>query len=274
MWCLSETKAMPKSSSDFQFDPPERRPLKIYASDPLAQAGGANVARIDIPNEPLRPGPVGGRIQVVDYDIAHGKYYPPVALDDPAVLMRGGLDPSESDPRFHQQMVYAVAMRTLENFDRALGRPTRVGSPRQRRLQLLPHAFYGANAFYNRATNAILFGYFRANRTNPGDNLPNQMVFSCLSHDIIAHEMTHAIVDRLRQYFIEPSNLDVMAFHEGFADLVALFQHFSFRDVVLDQIQRKRTRIREEGDLVRLARQFGQALGGGRSLRPRLATKK
>jgi hypothetical protein len=39
--------------------------------------------------------------------------------------MGGGLDPSESDPRFHQQMVYAVASETLQRFEYALGRRIR-----------------------------------------------------------------------------------------------------------------------------------------------------
>jgi hypothetical protein len=262
---------MGKGPADFSYEAPERRPMKIYSSDPLVANGAATIAQITVPNEPLGPGPSGRRLVVVDYDATNKVYYPPIDLDHPNVLMRGGLDPTESDPRFHQQMVYAVAMRTLENFDRALGRTVRVGRRGSRTpLRLMPHAFYGANAFYHRPSNAILFGYFRASATEPGENLPNQMVFSCLSHDIIAHEMTHAIVDRLRRYFLEPSNVDVLAFHEGFADLVALFQHFSFRDLLADQIQRKRTRIRERGDLILLARQFGQAMGSGQALRSAL----
>ena len=53
-----------------------------------------------------------------------------------------------------------------------------------------------------------------------------QRVFTCLSHDIIAHEVTHAIIDGIRTYFTQPSNPDVLAFHEAFADLAALFNHF------------------------------------------------
>src|SRR4051794_1760868 len=135
--------------------------------------------------------------------------------------MRGGLDPTESDPRFHQQMVYAVAMKTLENFDRALGRTIDLRRRKYPKLRILPHAFHGANAFYDRELHAVLFGYFRADKSDMA-NLPGQNVFTCLSHDIIAHEMTHALVDRLRPYFFDPSNVDVLAFHEGFADIVAL----------------------------------------------------
>jgi hypothetical protein len=215
-------------------------------------------------------------LEVIDYDGAQKCFYTPVNLDEPAILMQGGLDPSESDPRFHQQMVYAVAMKTLENFDRALGRVLRLGAPSRRgsreiaHLRLFPHAFYGANAFYSPELNAILFGYFKADADDAGPNLPGQTVFTCLSHDVIAHEMTHAIVDRLRPLFLEPSNIDVLAFHEGFADLVALLQHFSFQDVLREQIQRTRSDIRSRTPLVELARQFGYASGAGRALRSAL----
>jgi hypothetical protein len=253
-----------------------RRPLKIFASDPLMGHTFGNRARIDVPNEPLQPGPEGRRLEVIDYDGSQGCYYPPVDLDNSAILMQGGLEPSESDPRFHQQMVYAVATKTLENFDRALGLVVNLGSrhgprdKRHRRLRLLPHAFYGANAFYARELNAVLFGYFSADRDNPGPNLPGQTIFTCLSHDVIAHEMTHAVVDRLRSLFLEPSNVDVLAFHEGFADIIALFQHFSFQDTLREQIQRTRSDLRTPTSLIELARQFGFATGTGRALRSAL----
>ena len=253
-----------------------RRPLKIFASDPLLGKTLGNRARIDIANEPLQEGPIGSRLEVIDYDGAQNCFYSPVNLDNPAILMQGGLEPSESDPRFHQQMVYAVAQKTLENFDRALGRVLRLGSSNRKRgaayprLRLFPHAFYGANAFYSTNLNAILFGYFRADAADVGPNLPGQTVFTCLSHDVITHEMTHAIVDRLRPLFLEPSNIDVLAFHEGFADIVALFQHFSFQDILRDQLQRTRLDVRSPTPLVQLARQFGFATGGGKALRSAL----
>jgi hypothetical protein len=228
-----------------------------------------NRTTIDVPNEDLKPGPQGNDIEVIDYDAEHDLFYAPVNLDDPAVLMQAGLEPSESDPRFHQQMVYAVSMRVLENFESALGRHLRI-KRNKRRLRIFPHAFHGANAFYDRKLHALLFGYFQASTEDPGRNLPGQIIFTCLSHDIIAHEMTHALIDRLRAYFVEPSNLDVLAFHEGFADLVALFQHFSYQELLRDQIQRKRTDLSSSAFLVELAQQFGYATGSGRALRSAL----
>lgn len=265
-----------RPSSSGGYTQAARRPLKIFASDPMLGKTFGNRARIDVINEALQEGPVGARLAVVDYDGAQQCYYRPVNLDDPAVLLQGGLEPSEADPRFHQQMVYAVASRTLENFDRALGRSLRLdararrGRAGQPRLRLLPHAFYGANAFYSPSLNAILFGYFRAEAEDVGQNLPGQIVFTCLSHDVIAHEMTHAIVDRLRPLFLEPSNVDVLAFHEGFADIVALLQHFSFQDILREHIQRSRLDIRTPTPLVQLAQQFGFATGSGEALRSAL----
>ncbi len=49
-------------------------------------------------------------------------FYDPIDLNHPFILAQDGLPQSESNPQFHQQMVYAVAMRTISNFERALSR--------------------------------------------------------------------------------------------------------------------------------------------------------
>jgi hypothetical protein len=261
---MSQTPASTKMAE------PTERPLKIYALDPMSGRTTGNRISILVPNETLAPGPAGERVEVVDYDGARDCYYQPVDLNDPAILMQGGIEPTEADPRFHQQMVYAVTMKTLENYDHALGRTLPLHTRKHQKLRLMPHAFRGPNAFYDRDLHAVLFGYFRADRDDPGPNLPGQNVFTCLSHDIIVHEVTHALVNRFRRYFMEPSNPDVLGFHEGFSDIVALFQHFSFPELVRNQIQEKRGDLRKPGCLVEMARQFGYASGMGRSLRAAL----
>ncbi len=257
-----------KRAFHYKQPPSTRRPLKIYAFDPMLGRRSAGRITIDIPNESdLKPGPRGERVEVIDYDGVNKCFYAPVNLNDEAILMQDGLEPTESDPRFHQQMVYAVAMKVLENFDTALGRKLyfRYKKP----LRIFPHAFQGENAFYDPdpKMRALFFGYFRADETNPGPNLPGQTVFTCLSHDIIAHEMTHAVVDRLRHFFIEPSNRDVAAFHEGFSDIVAIFQHFSFPAILRDHIQETRGDLRSPNNLIELASEFGYTTGQGRALR-------
>jgi hypothetical protein len=290
---------------------PEVRPLNVYAFDPVFGRFVGNYMTALVRYEKLQPGPVGERFAVIDYDGTSKTFYTPVDLDDPKLLITGGLLPSETDPRFHQQMVYAVASETLQRFETALGRrihwrridKSPDSTPEQlatasKCLNLFPHAMCQANAFYSPDAHGILFGYFKASRTQPGRNLPGQTVFTCLSHDIIAHETTHAIVDGIREYFMEPTNIDVPAFHEAFADLAALFSHFAHRDVLLDTLQKTggklfSTRLKPEAPadgsdpggaviqaqlaaanpLIALAQQFGEASGMRSSLRSALGTR-
>jgi hypothetical protein len=266
--------------------PPFKR-LRVFAFDPSLntrlETALINQVTLRIPWEyPLESGPVGEYLEVVDVDPASGACYAPVNLDDPHLLAQDGLPPSEGDPQFHQQMVYAVAMTTIQNFEEALGRRT-LWSPRIYkddhgriqhefipRLRVYPHALREANAYYSPEKKALLFGYFPASRTNPGDNLPGGMVFTCLSHDIVAHELTHALLDGMHRRFIEPSNVDVLALHEAFSDIVALFQHFSFPEVLRHQIARTRGDLASQNLLAQLAQQFGQAIGRYGALRDAL----
>lgn len=279
--------------------PPTIRRLRAYAFDPsLAtrlDTATVNAVTIPVSFEPdLQPGPVGEYLEVVDVDPATGCAYPPVDLNHPALVAQDGLPQSEGNPQFHQQMVYAVAMKTIHHFQDALGRPIfwsplrpwRGGNdaawatPRTGpdgkpdltdqyipRLRLYPHALREANAYYSPDKRAILFGYFPAHSDDPGEEYPGGIVFTCLSHDIVAHEMTHAVLDGMHVYFTEPSNPDVFAFHEGFADIVALFQHFTYPEVLRDQIAHTRGDLTGENALGQLARQFGVATGQHHSLR-------
>lgn len=222
----------------------------------------------------LERGPVGEYIEVVDFDPASQCFYAPVDLNDPYALAQDGLMPSESNPQFHQQMVYAVAMTTIQNFEKALGRRAlwssyRGGKEKEflRRLRIYPHALRQANAYYSPAKKALLFGYFPASSSAPGDHIPNGIVFTCLSHDIIAHETTHALLDGMHRRFIENSHRDSLAFHEAFADIIALFQHFSFPEVLRQQIAKTRGDLASQSLLGQLAQQFGKAIGNYGALR-------
>jgi len=261
---------------------PTRRPLRVYTFDPAVgkQLDTALIvsATLDLPWEQLEPGPTGEYLEVVDYDPSCDCFYEPVDLDAAFVLAQDGLPPSEGTPQFHQQMVYAVAMTTIKNFERALGRRA-LWAPRTyepgmsledkfvRKLRVYPHALREANAYYSPDKKALLFGYFPALLQDAGTNLPGGLIFACLSHDVIAHETTHALLDGLHPYFTEASNPDVLAFHEAFADIVALFQHFAQPEAVRHQIGKTRGELSVPNLLGDLARQFGQAIGSRRALR-------
>jgi subtilisin family serine protease len=264
--------------------PPASRRLRIFATDPGAsaslQTAFINIATVEVPWENRRhddnlltEGPVGEYLEVVDIDPASGVAYDPVDLNNPFLLAQDGLTPSEGSPQFHQQMVYAVAMRTIRNFETALGRralwaerevpiaahgtveETRSERAFVRRLRLYPHALREANAYYSPEKRALLFGYFPA--TADG----RHMVFTCLSHDIIAHETTHALLDGLHRFYQEQTNVDVPAFHEAFADIVAIFQHFTFPELLRYTIETAHGDLSQGDMMADLARQFGQAIG-------------
>jgi hypothetical protein len=273
------------------FSAPPFRRLKAYAFDPsLARSMETAVinevtlqipweADPDNPENPLPSGPIGEYLEVIDYDPASGCFYEPVDLDDRRLLATDGMTPSEGDPKFHQQMVYAVAMNVIDHFERALGRralwaPRLIrnaagkvtGGPYVRRLRIYPHALREANAYYSPDKKALLFGYFPAGTGDP-KILPGGIIFACLSHDVVAHETTHALLDGLHPRFVEPSNVDVLGFHEAFADVVALFQHFSHAEVLRHEIARSRGDLANGTLLGQLAQQFGRAIGKYGALR-------
>src|SRR5512145_501597 len=59
----------------------------------------------------------------------------------------------------------------------------------------------------------------------------------------------------------------MQAFHEAFADIVALFQHFSYPEVLRSQIRATRGDLATENLLGQLAQEFGRASGRGSALR-------
>ena len=272
---------------------PVTRSLRIFAFDPSVsgQVDTAGIGIITIGvlwEKGLEPGPVGEYIEVIDADPASACFYHPVDLNDKRILAQDGLDPLESNPQFHQQMVYAVAMATIQQFEQALGRVAlwashwvprgtdpsmpKGGEQFVRRLRIYPHALRERNAYYSPAKKALLFGYFPVN-IKDANNSPGTMVFTCLSHDIIAHETAHALLDGVHPRFGEAVNSDVLAFHEAFADIVALFQHFSYPGVLQSQIARTRGNLATENLLGQLAQQFGKASGRGEALRDALGKK-
>jgi len=259
-------------------DPPYRR-LRIYAYDPGQQTDptlfDVSVATVTtLWERDLKPGPVGEYLEVVDVDPASKACYAPVDLNNPKLLAESGLTPSESNPQFHQQMAYAVAMRTIERFERALGRKALWARRRPRKrgeavpgdgfvrkLRIYPHALREANAYYDSEKIALLFGYFQA-ADSSGSVTRGAGVFGVVSHDIVAHETTHALLDGLHPRYSERTNVDMAAFHEAFADIVALFQHFAMPESLTRQIRQARGSTFDIGQrLGRLARQFGDATG-------------
>jgi len=253
--------------------------MRIVAQDPSVREGRRILtAVVDVPAEALAPGPRGYRVHVIDYDASSRKLWPPLEYapaDPKAKAFRANpaaAVPDEvilGDPGFHAQNVYAIVMRTLARFEFALGRRVSWGfDVPGHQIKVAPHAFADANAFYSRRDEALLFGHFPARDGK-------RTVFTCLSHDVVAHETSHAVLDGLRKRFMEPSSPDQAAFHEGFADVVALLSVFALPEIVralldvpaggeadparpLVDVSKQRLRT---SALLALGKEFGQEMG-------------
>lgn len=256
---------------------PLYRPLSVFTSDPAASRMEAAVAVVNVPYEKLKPGPEGIYFKVNSQDPQQRTRYLSADLDEPRALMAAGFPASASDPRFHQQMVYAVCSSVYAAFRGALGRHIAWGFRRTAdaaRLELRPFAFKGFNAFYDKDQGALCFGYDVVPAAGGGARtLPGGFAFTCLSHDIVAHELTHALLDGLRSQFSEPTGPDVAAFHEGFADLVAIFQRLSYRELVRTAMRKARGQLDQAPLLTDLARQLGFVLRRDAALRSALSSE-
>ena len=243
--------------------PPPTRLMTIIAQDPSVRRDGRILmAKVTVPAEELIPGPMGYRVHVVDYDATtrryHGAHGLPADQGAEPRVWRDGSDALVSDFRFHAQNVYALVMKTLARFELALGR--RLGwSFQSHQLKVAPHGMLDANAFYSPGDEGLVFGYFAGRKGQP--------VYTCLSHDIVVHEATHALLDCLRERYMYPSGPDQAAFHEGFGDVVALLSVFSLPEIVRHLLQpsatgRSRALIRRSAvsaDALRESALFGLA---------------
>jgi hypothetical protein len=225
--------------------------LTVIAQDPAVRRADGRIltAPVRLQPESLRDGPWGHRVQVIDFDTTTDRFYAPLVYQQDAAGV--ALDPfADVDPnalvgipQFHAQNVYALVMRTLTRFEQALGRRVSWGFGGHQ-LKVVPHAFADANAFYSRGDEALLFGYFDGRRGGT--------IYTCLSHDVVVHETTHALLDGLRGRFIDPSSPDQAAFHEAFADIVALLSVFSLEGVVEEVLAYKCSRKNVPDNLIPL----------------------
>lgn len=215
------------------------RRVTVLAQDPsVHDADGFPLfTSIAVPNDRLEPGPRTSRIRVIDADAGTGRMVRPSsepgrdfaaeALSQPKSRRKAALRRLLADPHFHAQNVHAVAASTLLEFETALGRHVSWGfRSGSHELKIAPHAFPDLNAFYSREDEALVFGYY------PKTEQQTEYVYTCLCFDIITHETTHAILDGLRSEYLRPASADQAAFHEAFADIVAILSVFRSDEII------------------------------------------
>lgn len=212
-------------------------------------------------DDPLLDGPVSRRLAVIDLDPETGAVVPGARFIPPKNGRPGRYDlKSEVDtelPAFKQVSVFSAVMRMMELFESpdVLGRPLRWAFDGEQ-LLIVPRAGRMANAFYHRDSRGLQF-FFVDDPEKEG-----QLVYTCLSPDIVAHETTHAILDGIAPDLYDSTSPQSLALHEAIADLGAVM--LAIRTAHL----REAVLVQSEGDLSRpgafneVALQFGRAVHG------------
>jgi hypothetical protein len=268
-------RAADVGTPEHQAGRPLYRPLRVYTQDPTVSRRDGAIATINVIYEDLKVGPAAARIEVVDEEPADIGDTPrmPLDLDEPFVMLQQGRAPSPTDPGFRAQNAYAICSTTYAAFRQALGRDLVWGFSRgpdpTRAAPLRVRTSFASqtNAYYDSETGQLRFGWFKADAEVEGRNVPFGRVYTALQHDVVVHEMSHALLDGLRSHLLTPTNVDVLAFHEGFADLVAIFQRFTYAAVVRAGIEASRGKLLETKVFTNIAQQFGETIGLRNALR-------
>lgn len=201
--------------------------VRILPKDPLvARRNNLWPVEIDLPCATPGNGPTGPHAVVVDRDADSGTLHPPARLLKNRCfqgIARLSNAKILDDFHFHQVNVWAIVERTLAMIEDEylLARAVPWASQRGR-LVLVPHAGRQQNAYYDRASGSLQFFYF--------DAPDGRRIHTCLSHDIVAHELGHAVLDGLKPFYNEVSSAQTAGFHEYFGDAVAMMSSLATRE--------------------------------------------
>ena len=221
--------------------------VKVWAQDPMVEPG---LVEIEIPGLDLDTGPRDSQFVVVDQDLSSSVTYEPARFAHEQNAFEK-LDPE--DVRFHQINAFAVARSALDMIEASVGRQVHWAFGPQ--LAIHPHYMQARNAFYSRDLGALAFFYFDI-------AFKEGKVFTCLSHDVVAHELGHAALDGLKPLYLESFTAETGAFHESFGDLTAMFSALTLPEVVAQILKGTGGDLRQPNLASLLAEEFGYGIYG------------
>jgi len=245
-------------------------PFTTYMQDPEVAKKNPGLAfneKLCVDWEPgLADGPTSARFAVVDYNADTDELTPPAEWSEELQTFVIGdqvVDQTTAHlPQFHQVSVWATLQRALAFFEdgSALGRPI-PWAFEGNRLIVVPRAGYGENAFYDRGSKSLQFYYFGSDP---------DIVYTCLSTDIVNHEFGHAVLDGIRPLYNESSFVQTGAFHEFIGDLTAILLTLRNNDLRGYLAKATEGKIDEADAISSIAEEFGKNVSG----RPYLRTAK
>jgi hypothetical protein len=158
----------------------------------------------------------------------------------------GGGYPAES-VNGQAAQVYIVLMNALHGINEVIDQPISKWSSTDN-LIVLPRAGRMLNAYYDRNTLSYFYDQ---------DRILGYDIYSCDSHDIVAHELGHALLDSIRPDLWNTASVEVAAYHEAFADIIALISLLFDDDVVRYVLNETGGDLHMDNVASRIAEQFG-----------------
>ena len=231
--------------------------IEVFVKNPLVArtlGKGAGVEKIQLAGEAyLGSGPTSSRVVVVDHNGDLDETFEPVGVLASGNGFDVGRRAHVDNFKFHQVNVWALITRALRDLEdeKILGRRV-PWAFEGGRLLVIPHAGYWENAFYDRDSGALHFFYFEGKDGRP--------VYTCLSHDIVTHELGHAVLDGLKPYYNEITSPDVAGFHEYFGDAIAMSSTLSIKEVAKQVALRNKSGLSGPNLISEIATEFGSAL--------------
>lgn len=212
------------------------------------------------PQDYPKDGPKNKRIEIVNYDEISGK-----DLDDLVFVpaSKSGktysvydVDHTNTHHR-HRESLFGTILRTIDLFEEkdALGR--RIfwqfgGFP----LKVYPYGATNRGAEYSRYDQWLKFSYKRSKKN------PDDVIYTCASPDIIAHETAHAVLDAIAPELhgsvlsLEPHTA---AIHEAIADLTTVFLTLTMKEVREKVLDFTKGDLRQPCNIGWVAEEYGEA---------------
>lgn len=117
-------------------------------------------------------------------------------------------------------------------------------------LAVLPRKGQDLNAYYDRRS--LCFFFFSHKSIGS--------IYTADSSDIVAHELGHAMLDAYRPDTWGAASLEIWSFHEAFADLTAMMNIMSYREMLAHAINQTNGDLRKPNVISNLAEHVGQAI--------------
>ena len=221
--------------------------VEVWAQDPLSMPERVTIV---IPNNHLDSGPRDAQFVVHDVDHSAGVVYRPARFR-PDQNAFEPLDPD--DVRTHQVNAFAVARRTLEVIESAIGRQVHWAFGPQ--LAIHPHYLQDRNAYYSRT---------RARWRSSTSISPSAWArYSPPCRTTSSRtELGHAALDGLKPFYFGFAPVETGAFHEAFGDLCAMFSALTFPEVVTQVMEATGGDLNLPNIASLMAEEFGYGIYG------------